>query len=350
MSDENVTLTPTFIVYINGTRLGVDHEASVRQILIKDQFDAPSTCKIILSDLEQKWVDSADFDLAQSVSVQLGFKDAVTEVFNGEIIGSEVVLKKNADTTFVINCSNKMHRLYKVKKHRVFNEMTDADIITEIASDYGFSTETDELSAEHIVRIQEGVSDYDFIRQIALLYSCKFWIKEDCLYLKAETEESDEDIVLEWGKTLLDFNGVRNTDKLLTQIEVTGWDDMTGEGFSGIAEPTSVTQKVGDGDLGLTVVSDNFGDRRLVLGDANVADQQSAEAKATAILTSNSYEFMTAQATCEGDNRIKSGAIIEIKEVGDRFSGPYLVRRAVHNFHASTGYRTNCDLERNGDV
>jgi hypothetical protein len=86
MADDNVTLTPTFIVYINGTRLGVDHEASVRQILVKDQFDAPSTCRLILSDTDRKWVDSSDFELAQSVSVLLGYKDAVEEVFNGEII------------------------------------------------------------------------------------------------------------------------------------------------------------------------------------------------------------------------------------------------------------------------
>ena len=59
MSDDNVTLTPTFIIYINGTRFGVEHEASVRQILVNDQFNRPSTCRIILSDIQRQWVDSA---------------------------------------------------------------------------------------------------------------------------------------------------------------------------------------------------------------------------------------------------------------------------------------------------
>ena len=349
MPDDNVTLTPTFIVYINGTRLGVDHEASVRQILVKDRLDAPSTCRIVLSNMDRKWVDSSDFDIAQTVSVLLGFKDAVEEVFCGEITASEVVLKKQADATVILHCSDKMHRLFKARKHRIFNEMTDGDIISEIAGEYGLSADTDELAAEHIVRVQEDTSDYEFLRKMAREYHYRLWIKEDTLYLKADTEEGD-DIVLEWGKTLLDFGAVQDTKDLLTEVEVVGWDDMTGEGFSGLADGGAVTGIVGDGDLGQKIVKDNFGDRRLVLKDHGVKDRQGAEDRAASLLSRNSWAFLKARAVCEGNNRILAGVLVEIKEAGNRFSGPYLVRQAVHNFHASAGYRTNCELERNGQA
>ena len=350
MADENVTLTPTFIVYINGTRLGVDHEASVRQIVVEDAYDAPATCRIILSDMERKWVDSEDFELAQSVSVMLGFKDAVEEVFNGEIIGSEVILKKQADATVILSCSNKMHRLFKVKKHRVFNEMTDEDIIGEIASEHGLTADLDALSAENVVRVQESVTDYDFLRKTAADYNYRFWVNEDNLCMKAEVETSDEDIVLEWGKTLLDYRSTRNTGKLLTQVEVVGWDPMTEEGFSGTMTPSDIVDKTGDGSLGAELTEEYFGERLLVIKDLSVKDEQQAEERALAVLTENSYSYMSAQSVCEGDNRIRAGAVVEIKEAGERFSGPFQVRRALHNFHASAGYTTKCELVRNTEV
>jgi len=346
MADDNITLTPTFIVYINGTRLGVDHEASVRQILIRDQLDAPSTCRLVLSDMDRKWADSSDFDVAQSVSVMLGFKDAVEEVFCGEITGCELILKKQADATVILNCSDKMHRLYRVRKHRVFNEMTDGDILAEIAGEYGLSVDADDLAGEHPVRVQEEITDYEFLRRMAGEYHYRFWLTEDTLFLKEETG-GDEDVVLEWGKTLLDFSGSLETESLITKVEVVGWDNMSGEGFSGIADKGVVTDRVGPGDLGIALVSDYFGERRMVVKDHGVKDQQSAEERAAAILSGRTFAFMKARAVCEGDNRIRAGGSVEIKEASERFSGPYLVRRAVHNFHASTGYRTSCELERN---
>ncbi len=349
MADENVTLTPTFIVYINGTRLGVEHEASVRQIQVKDQFNTPSTCRIILSDIEKKWIDSPDFELAQSVSVLLGFKDAVEEVFNGEITGSEVMFRKNADATLILNCSNKMHRLLKVRKHRVFNETTDADIIAEISSEYGLSADTDALSKEHVVRVQKDQYDFDFLRNMAREYNCKFWVQDDTLFIKSAIE-SEEDIVLEWGKTLVEFSSRRNTEALITQVEVVGWDNMTGEGFSGIAKVSSITDRTGNGELGAQLVEENFGERPLVIRDEHSPDQQSAEEKALSLLTDNSYTYVKASAVCEGNNRIRSGSLLEIKETGERFSGTYLVRKVLHNFHASSGYSTHCELERNTDV
>ncbi|MDC7224756.1 MAG: contractile injection system protein, VgrG/Pvc8 family [Spirochaetales bacterium] len=349
MSDVNVTLTPSFIVYINGTRLGVAHEASVRQIVVKDQLDSPSTCRLILSDMDRAWVDSADFELAQNVSVFLGFKDAVEEVFNGEITGSEVILKKQADATVVLNCSNKMHRLFKVNKHRIFNQVTDEDILTTIVGEYGLTADADVLSTEHVVRVQEGISDYEFLKRMADEYHYRLWVKEDILYLK-EDPTSTADIVLEWGKTLLDFNASRETEKLVTEVEVVGWDNMSGDGFSAVAADSLVTLKVGTGNLGQKVASDNFGVRRLVVKDEDVPDQQTAETKATNILSGNSWAFMKAQAVCEGDNRIMAGCSVDIKETGERFSGLYRVKKVLHNYHASSGYRTNCELERNCDT
>ncbi len=348
MADDNVTLTPTFIVYINGTRLGVDHEASVRQILVKDQLDAPSTCQIVLSDLDRKWADSPDFDMAQSVSVLLGFKDAVEEVFCGEITRGEIVLKKQADASVILDCCDKMHRLYRARKHRVFNEMTDGDILSEIAGEYGLAVEADDLSLEHTIRVQEETTDYEFLRRLAGEYHYRFWIREDTLYMKRETG-GGEDVVLEWGKTLLDFRSAWDTGKLITEVEVVGWDNMTGVGFSGIADQGAVTDRTGGGELGFSRVAELFGDRRVVVKDHGVRDQQSAEERAAALLSGSSYAYTRAQAVCEGDNRIRSGGTVEIKEASERFSGPYLVRRAVHNFHASSGYRTTCELERNTD-
>ena len=213
-----------------------------------------------------------------------------------------------------------MHRLLKVKKHRVFNEVTDGDILSEIASEYGLSLDADELPREHVVRVQEGITDFDFLKNLSREYDCRFWVSEDTLNMKAEFD-SEEDIVLEWGKTLLEYSAKMDSEKLLTQVEVVGWDNMTGEGFSGLARGSSMTRKVGSGALGTVLVEENFSSRPLVVRDENILDQLGAEEKALALLTENSFEFMKASAVCEGDHRIRSGGVLRLKKPERGFPG-----------------------------
>lgn len=340
------TLTPGFIVYINGTRLGVEHEASVKRIVVKDRLDGPAGFAVYLSDMDREWLDSEDFSEGNSISIHLGYKDDIEEIMEGEVTGISTELKKNATAMTVVKGRNIIHRLKSGVKSRVFTETTIGDIIDQVASDNGMSTDVDPVGGDAVFWVQRDQSDYDLVMALARRYNCKVWGSVDTLFFKQVTESTD-DVVLEWGKTLLEFSGNTETQNLITEVEVCGWDDLAGAGIIGTSSLSDIAVKIGDGQLGGEIVEENFGARKVVLTDSRVIDQDSADTIAMEYISRNSFNFVSVKAKCEGDYRIKAGIEIELIDVGGRFSGAYLVSEVTHSFQSSVGYHSSLVLNRN---
>ena len=346
MSENQKTLLPTFIVYLNGTRFSVAQESSLKQIIITDRINVPSSCTIIMADNEKQWVDSEDFTEGALVSVHLGYKDHVDEVFNGEIVGAEFQLKRGNASTLAVKCMNTIHRLRRVKKHRIFSETTDKDIFNEVVGDSGLSLDIDDIGGDCAFLIQKDLTDHEFLLAGAARYGCKVWAKEKKVFFKAKNEDDSEEVILEWGKTLNDFSAKTDSTEILTEVNVIGWDNNKGESFSGSAAYGDV-QALGGSTFGGKMVEDNFGASVYTITDAKVCDQTQAEELALATITANTYQYVTGTGSCEGNNLIFAGGIITLKEVGGRFSGDYLVLEAKHIFSANTGYTTFFKVSRN---
>ena len=87
MSSENKTLTPTWIAYVDGARLGWKHEGALKSIRIHDGLNSIGTASLVF-DLPATDFDNDDvFSEGSEVSVHLGYKDDVEEVFSGEVTG-----------------------------------------------------------------------------------------------------------------------------------------------------------------------------------------------------------------------------------------------------------------------
>jgi phage protein D len=110
MGNELEALVPYFIVSINGNRLAVEQEASVKKILVKDRIDAPSMCTITFSDTDRTWLDSSEFSEGQEVEVKLGYKDSCEPVFNGDITAVRANYNRNSDDVTTLICHNAIHR------------------------------------------------------------------------------------------------------------------------------------------------------------------------------------------------------------------------------------------------
>ena len=349
MSDNSnlKTLVPTFIIHLNGSRLSAEKEADVKNITIIEKVDAPSSFSLRVSDMNREWADSNDLTVGAEIKITLGYKDEVEELFNGEITKLSPEFKQNSDGVLIINGSNHLHRLLRAKKTRSFTEMTDSDIIKEIASDSGLKDDIEDVGSEHLFTMQRNQTDYDYLMTMTNKYNCKAWAKDKTLFFKKLEKNSGEDIVVEWGKTLLEFYPVIDTINLMTESEVRGWDNEKAEVIIGNSTIDDITIKVGGDDLGAKMVKDNFGEMKNLSVDENIIDQKNADKAALDIITKNSMGYIMSSGKSEGNNKIRAGMIIQINEVGGKFSGKYYVNTVIHVLSTPRGYSTYFNVTRN---
>jgi phage protein D len=346
-SDDLKSLTPTFIVYINGTRISVDQEAAVKRIVVQDRLDAPATCSLILSDPKRQWTDSKDFSEGNQVSVHLGYKDKVAEVFNGEIIGMVAEFRRGTDGIVTVRASTTLHRLARAKKTLCYNEKSDADILKQIVSDCGLSFKGSDISTERTFVARKDRSDYEFLMDLARRNGCRVWAKEKEIHVKKAPDRAKDSVIVEWGKTLLEFHADSDCRKIFTEVEVIGWNNEKAKAVTGKAAAADISNKIGGDKLGAKIVKDNFSAVKMVVMDQEVVDANSADALAKELLTANSFSLVSAEGKSEGNQKIIAGATLTIKEAGDRFSGDYLVNSVKHQFESGSGYTSVFSLTRN---
>lgn len=347
MADTTTQLTPIFIVYLNDKRLSIEMESDVKEIVVEKKIDNSSTFAITMADMGRKWTDHPDFIEGAKIKIMLGYKDAVEEVVLGTVTGIKPVFRKNSDERVMIKGQDIIHQLHRGKKTVTFANMTDKEIVEKIGGDAGVGVDCEEIGGVKAFAVQANKTDYEYLLGIGNRYNCRMVTRGGKLIFKPIEDGSSEEVIFEWGKTLIEFHTELDSSKVITEVEALGWDSVKKSGIEGIVGFGDISKILGEGSPGGAIVFDNYGDTKLILIDRTINDKNSAEKRAIERMTQNSMYYIDATATVQGNNKIDIGMEVNIKEVGERFSGAYFVTEVKNIFMAEQGYTTKFRCVRN---
>ena len=97
---------------------------------------------------------------------------------------------------------------------------------------------------------------------------------------------------------------------------------------------------------GPEIALEAFGASTILHSDHDIETQKDADELAAAHLGAQALEFITSRGSCIGLPTLKARMVIEVKDVGVRFSGKYYVTSVTHTID-SAGYRTDFEAKRN---
>jgi uncharacterized protein involved in type VI secretion and phage assembly len=124
-------------------------------------------------------------------------------------------------------------------------------------------------------------------------------------------------------------------------VIVRSWDPRTKKEIVGQASTPQDTPRVGEQGNGGQVAQRAFNvTSKEIVVDRPVATQAEADEMAQSICDEIGNAFIQAEGICEGNPLVHAGAIVEVKGVGQRFSGRYRITHAVHRYDDS-GYTTH---------
>lgn len=170
MADENKNLTPVWIAYVDGKRLSTDYEGALRKIYINDRLDFIGTASLLF-DIPAVDFDNDDiFVLGSEVSIHLGYKDDVEEVFVGEVTEFAPRFEEYNAPSMEVKIQTKLNELKKGHKCKSFENKTPASIIKDIVSKYDLTPDVEDFGPENIYTEQYSLTDYDYITYLADKY------------------------------------------------------------------------------------------------------------------------------------------------------------------------------------
>jgi phage protein D len=345
MSD-NKRLVPVCIIYLDGIRLNTACEGAFRSVLVDDILNGISECNLTFDYQDFGDENAKNFSFGSELSVHLGYKDDMQEVFNGEITAQMLCLPESGASSYIIKASSRLRRLNCGTHSRVFENKTASQAVRDILSRYELQVDCDSFGVQKPYWQAAEQTDMELVLSLARRYGKDVCVSADKAYVKERMSHKKDEVIYEWGKSLIDFQTVEDIKKQSGAVRAIGWDKGKAEGFSAKKSLGDVTQKVGGG-TDWTKAGKSGGKWVHNIYDMDACDSKEAEELALGKLRDMSFQYLRAEGSGEGNIKLSAGAEVTLKYVGKAYSGDYIAESVTHDFSLDGGYITKFKLKRN---
>jgi uncharacterized protein len=294
------------------------------------------------------YFDRQILDFGRDLAVQAGDDQAAAQIFSGKITGIEGHFPRVRAPEITVLVEDRFQDLRMARRTRTFEDVSDADVVQQVASQHGLRTAIDMDGPTHRVLAQLNQSDLAFLRERAHAVDAELWVEGDTLHAQARSRRDAGEVALTYGQRLFEFSVLADLARQRTTLSVSGWDVAAKEELEYEAGESALGSELNGFLGGSTLLQQAFGRRKERLVHMAPVTQQEAQAVAEAHYRQMARQFIQGRGVCEGDGRIRVGAHVTLRGLGALFSGEYYVSEVRHTFDGVSGFATHFRVERPG--
>lgn len=293
------------------------------------------------------YFDRKILDFGKALTIDMGVGVAASTVFNGRVMAIEGRFPHKRPPEILFLAEDRLQDLRMTRRTRTFENLSDADLFRQIASQQGLQANVNVSGPTYKVLAQVNQSDLAFLRERARAVDAELWLDNQQLNVVQRTKRKTNEITVTYGQGLLEFAVLADMADQATGFSVTGWDVASKQSLSYRATSAALGGEL-NGDLGgSAILQQAIGQRDQQVVHTLPFTSQEAQALAEAHYRRWARRFVTGTGLADGDGRIQVGTSLTLKGIGPLFEGNYYVTSVRHMFD-STGYRTWFAVERPG--
>ena len=292
--------------------------------------------------------DRQMLDFGKTLAVEFSTLDTSSSVFAGRISAIEGHYPHGRAPEITVLAEDRFQDLRMERRTRSFENVTDADVVRRIASQYGLTAQVDLDGPTYPVLAQVNQSDLAFLRERVLSVDGDLWIDDRTLYAQTRSKRSSGSLTLTYGATLVEFSVLADLAHQRTAVKVSGWDIAGKQAIDEEAGESAITPELNGGRSGSSVLGQALAQRRERIAVAVPLNQQEAQRMAQARYRQRARRFVKGSGVAEGNPKLRVGSILDLQGLGPLFEGKYYVTLARHSFDPEFGYRTHFEVERPG--
>jgi phage protein D len=232
------------------------------------------------------------------------------------------------------------------RRTRSWENVSDADIVNQIANDNGLTPQVDLDGPTYKVLVQLNQSDLAFLRERMAAVDGEVWVQDKTLNAASRKNRNAGTVTLNYGQQLLEFSVTADLAHQRTSVKVSGWDVAGKSAIDEESTSSDISSEFNGGIGGSDILGKSLTARseRIVSAVPLTADEATAMAKAR--YRTRARQFVRGQGLADGASALRVGAIANLQGIGKLFTGTYYVTRCRHGFDLINGYRTTFDVER----
>ena len=327
----------------------------LQELLVEDSSAGMLRCEATFANWGPKdgglsflFFDRQLLDFGKSIRIEMGAGNATGEIFEGRMMAISGRFLRQRPPEVLILAEDRLQDLRMTRRTRSFENVSDADVFQQVASQQGLQAQVDASGPTHKTLTQLNQSDLAFLRERARAVDAELWLEGTTLNVKSRSRRSASDVTLTFGQGLLEFSCIADLAHQSTGFQVSGWDVSAKNSISFKATDSALSGELNGDRSGASILQQAFGERDQQVVHRMPADSQEAQSLAEAYFRGSARRFVTGSGIAEGDPRLRVGTRLELKGIGSMFEGKYYVTRVRHIFDSVKGFRTAFEVERPG--
>jgi phage protein D/phage baseplate assembly protein gpV len=334
-------------IAVSGLDMRPELLAYVEQVVVDEDLNRPAMFAITMTDPRHDIVARSGMKAGAEVEISAIGQGADDDrpLLTGDVVAIECEYDQ-LGVRVVIRGYARSHRLHRGRRTRVFQDVTDSDIVKQIAGeaklDLGPIEDTSEVH-KHVS--QANVTDWEFLTDRARLVGLDLTVVDGQLTLSkrgpsdgAPPESGQDARHLRFGSNLETFHGRVSSADQAPEVEVRGWDEDQKQPVTATAKAGTVAAAVAGTNP--TELAGYFQAPNFVEVTAPIHSEREAEGTAKALAERIGSAFAEAEGTAHGSTALRAGVAVRVSGVSDHFNGTYVLTRVRHVINAR-GYRSH---------
>jgi phage protein D len=290
------------------------------------------------------YFDRSVLDFGKDFEIKLGSDS----IFKGKIMGLEGNFPEGQSAEITVLAEDRFQDLRMTRRTRTFTDVSDADVIKQIATDHGLTPEVDLPGPTYKVLAQVNQSDLAFIRDRVRSIDAEVWMSDKTLHAKTHTSRNGDKLQMTYGNQLREFTVLADLAMQRTSVAVNGWNISNKAAMQFEATDSAISSELNGDTSGVSILQSALGERKEALAHTVPLNDQEAQHEAEAFFRMSARRFVVGRGVAETNKSLRAGSQLDLQGLGPLFNGKYYVAEVTHIFDNTKGLRTEFRSERVG--
>lgn len=347
---------PVFTVKLveKGQELAKD---DILNLSIDEDLEAPAMFRLSLNEKldmtsqQFRWLDDPRITPGTQVIISCGYVSKIGKqaLIRGRIKALSPGFQSTGIPTLSVEGYDLSHDLQKTEGKLSYGEMTYSEIAEDIAKNNGLKSTGVESTKKKYPKVKrtKNEKDYAFLKRLAKDVGFECFVRGITLYFREPQDAQKGEITFEFRKNFISFSPRMSTSILVNEAQVTAWNEKEQKSISETATIKDIKSQVGIPGFDKMIEESQGKKVKARIEGRVVRSKEEAKTLAIAELRRRNNGFIQGTLECVGNPQLRPGMTINIKKVGQRFSGVYYITKAQHTI-GDGGYKTTLTVRRSG--
>src|ERR1043165_3876903 len=326
--------SPTFEVKVNGQVIPIEY--NLVSLVVYNAVNRLANARMVFLDGDAA---SAGFNLSNKpdfvpgapVEISSGYKGNNSVIFKGLVVKHAIQLKENKSTFLIIDCRHDAVKATKVRNNKIFTDQKDSDIFTTLLQPLSISVDVAATTVTHKEMVQFNCTDWDFIVTRAEANGMLVITDEAKLKIAPPVLSGNGVMDLCYGGNLFEFNMELDARHHFDTVNAWGWDAAEQQPVSADGSAPAGLQPLGN--VSAADIAAKTGSGTIDFKTSALLTEPELKAWADGRRAKYELSKITGRAKCQGSENLKTGVLVKLQGVGDRFSGVAYVTGVRHEIN-----------------